>query len=123
VLTAIENWPAWNPAVKSAALQGEIAKGSEFRWKAGPGTITSIIQQVEPPQLIVWTGKTLGIKAVHVHTLEARNGKTLVKTKESYEGLAARLFSGPLKKTLDSALEEGLAHLKAEAERRSAPPG
>jgi uncharacterized protein YndB with AHSA1/START domain len=75
VLTAIERWPKWNPAVKSASMHGELAKGSEFRWKAGPGTITSTTQQVEPPQLIVWTGKTFGIKAVHVHTLEPRNGK------------------------------------------------
>ena len=39
VLTAIERWPLWNPEVKSASMRGEITKGSEFRWKAGPGTI------------------------------------------------------------------------------------
>ena len=100
-------------------LQGAIAEGSQFRWKAGPGTITSTIQRVDPLRLIAWTGKTLGIDAIHEYRLEARDGKTLVQTEESYEGLVARLFRGPLQKTLDSALEEGLGYLKAEAERRT----
>ncbi len=119
VLTAIDRWPSWNPQVKSASLQGEIAEGSVFRWKAGPGTITSTLRRVEPPQLIAWTGKTMGIDAIHVYRLEPRDGNTFVRTKESYEGLVARLFRGPLQKTLDKALVEGLRHLKAEAERRA----
>ena len=123
VLTAIDRWPSWNPQVKSMEMQGAIAEGSQFRWKAGPGTITSTIRRVEAPRLIAWTGKTLSIDAVHVYTLEARDGKTFVRTEESYEGLVARLFRGPLQKTLDSALEEGLRHLKAEAERRTSETG
>jgi uncharacterized protein YndB with AHSA1/START domain len=118
VLTAIEEWPSWNPEVKSASMEGGLGEGTEFRWKAGPGTITSRIEDVERPRRIVWTGKTFGIKAVHVHTLEARNGGTFVRTEESYDGLAARLFRSRLQKTLDEALQSGLEHLKAEAERR-----
>ena len=118
VLTAIEEWPSWNPKVKTASMEGGLGEGTEFRWKAGPGTITSRIEDVERPRRIVWTGKTFGIKAIHVHTLEPRNGGTLVRSEESYEGLAARLFRGRLQKTLDEALQSGLEHLKAEAERR-----
>jgi uncharacterized protein YndB with AHSA1/START domain len=118
VLTAIERWPSWNPDVKEASVQGGIDEGTEFRWKAGPGTITSTIQQVEAPHRIVWTGKTFGIKAIHVHTLEARNGRTVVRSEESYDGLVARLFHGRLKKTLDDALRNGLERLKVETERR-----
>jgi uncharacterized protein YndB with AHSA1/START domain len=123
VLTAIDRWPTWNPQVKSMHVQGGIAEGSQFRWKAGPGTITSTIRRVEAPQLIIWTGKTLSINAVHEYRLEPRDGKTFVRTEESYEGLIARLFRRPLQKTLDEALEEGLRHLKAEAERRTAETG
>lgn len=119
VLTAIDRWPSWNPQVKSMDLQGAVAEGSQFRWKAGPGTITSTIRRVDPPRLIALTGKTLGIDAIHEYRLEPRDGQTLVQTEESYEGLVARLFRGPLQKTLDSALEEGLGYLKAEAERRT----
>jgi carbon monoxide dehydrogenase subunit G len=118
VLTAIEEWPSWNPDVRSASVEGPLSEGTAFRWKAGPGTITSQIADLERPRRISWIGKTLGIKAIHVHTLNPNNGGTLVRTEESYGGLIARLFHGRLQKTLDDALRRGLEHLKAEAERR-----
>jgi hypothetical protein len=83
------------------------------------GTITSTIERVEAPRLIAWTGKTLGIKAIHFWYLEARNGKTVVRTEESYDGLVARVFRGSIQKVLDRALETGLRGLKTEVERRS----
>jgi uncharacterized protein YndB with AHSA1/START domain len=119
VLIAIDRWPSWNPDIKSMSLQGTVAEGSVFRWKAGPGTVTSTIRRVEPPRLIAWTGKTFGVKAIHFYRLEPRNGKTLVRTEESFEGITARLMRGSLQKTLDSALADGLGYLKREAEKRA----
>jgi uncharacterized protein YndB with AHSA1/START domain len=118
VLTAVESWPAWNPEVKSMSYEGELGEGASFRWKAGPGTITSTIREINAPRRIAWTGKTFGINATHVYRLEDRNGKTFARTEESYEGLVARVLRRSLQKTLDKALEQGLAHLKREAERR-----
>jgi len=118
VLTAIDRWPIWNPAVKSASLDGVVETGSTFRWKAGPGTIRSTIIDVGKPRRIAWTGVSFGLTATHVHTFEPRDGKTLVRTEESFDGLVARLFRGRLQKTMDSALQDGLRHLKAESERR-----
>ena len=120
VLTDLRSWPSWNPEVKSMSLDGELAKGSVFRWKAGPGTITSTIQSVEPPRLIAWTGRTFGIKARHAYRLEQRDNETLVQTEESYEGLVSRVLRGTLQKTLDKGLSDGLRCLKTESERRSA---
>jgi hypothetical protein len=119
VLTAIDRWPAWNPDVKSVSMERPVAPGSVFRWKAGPGTITSTIQRVEPPRLIAWTGRTFGIKAIHFYKLEPRDGRTFVRSEESYDGLVARLLRGSLQKTLDTALADGLRYLKSEAERRA----
>jgi hypothetical protein len=119
VLTEFERWPSWNPDVKSVAMDGGVAVRSEFRWKAGPGTITSTIRRVEPPFLVAWTGKTLGIREIHFWWLEARDGSTFVRTEESYDGAVAWLFRRPLQKTLDRALANGLRHLKAEVEGRT----
>ena len=118
VLTDLESWPRWNSDVKSMSVEGALAKGTVFRWKAGPGTITSTIQDVQPPTLIAWTGTTFGIKARHVYRLEPQGDGTLVHTEESYEGLVARLLRGSLQKTLEKGLSDGLRYLKAEAERR-----
>jgi hypothetical protein len=120
VLTSFERWPSWNADVKSMSVEGPVASGTVFRWKAGRGTITSTIRRVEPPRLIAWSGKTLGIKAIHFWHLEPRNGSTFVRTEESYEGLVTRLFRGPIQKTLDKALADGLQYLKTEVERRAA---
>jgi len=118
VVTAFERWPSWLRDVKSMSIEGPVAPGTVFRWRAGPGTITSTIQRVERPRLIGWTGRTLGIDALHFWHFEARDGGTFVRTEESYEGLVARLLRRPLQKTLDRALDDGLNDLKAEVERR-----
>ena len=117
MLTAIEQWPSWNPDVRSVSVIAPVAEGSTFRWKAGPGTIASLVEHLDRPRLIAWSGKTLGIRAYHVWHLEGQNGRTLVRTEESYDGLVARLLRRSLQKTLDTALADGVRYLKAEAEK------
>jgi uncharacterized protein YndB with AHSA1/START domain len=120
VLTRFEQWPQWNRDVKSVSFDGPLAPGSEFRWKAGPGTIVSTLEHVEPPRFVRWRGRTMSIKAIHEWRLEPRDGGTFVETEESFSGLLARLLRGQLQKTLDKSLVDGLEHLKREAERRAA---
>lgn len=122
LLTAIDGWPSWNPDVKSVSIDGPTVEGTSFRWKAGPSTIRSSIVRVDPPRLIAWTGSTLGIKAIHLWRLEPRNGATLVRTEESYDGLVARLLRRSLQKTLDKALADGARYLKVEAEKTAPTP-
>ena len=123
VLTDFERWPQWNADVQSMSYKGPLAPGSVFRWKAGPGTIVSTLEEVDPPRSVRWRGRTMSIRAIHEWRLEPREGGTRVKTEESFSGLLARLMRGSLQKTLDRALEQGLAHLKREAERRAAAAG
>lgn len=120
VISAIDQWPRWNPAISSASLNGALAPGSVFRWKAGPGTITSTLHQVDPPHEMGWTGKTMGIRALHVYRLDPREGGTQVTSTESWEGLPVRLARSRMQTTLEAALGPGLEALKREAERRAA---
>jgi hypothetical protein len=119
VLTRFENWPNWNPDVKSMSFEGPLGPGSTFRWKAGPGTIVSTLDRVEPPRHVSWHGKTLTIDAYHQWWLEPREDGTFVRTEESFSGLLAKILRGPLQKTLDKSFEDGLERLKVEAERRA----
>jgi hypothetical protein len=119
VLTRFENWPNWNPDVKSMSFAGPLAPGSQFRWKAGPGTILSTLERVEAPHYIAWRGRTLTIDAYHEWWLEPRDGGTHVRTEETFSGLVARLLRGMLQETLDESFEDGLERLKKVAERRS----
>jgi hypothetical protein len=117
ILTAIEHWPTWNPDVKSVSVDGPTSEGTSFHWKAGPSTISSTVIRLDRPRLIAWTGRTLGIRAIHLWRLERRNGRTLARTEESYEGFVVRLFRRPLQKKLDRTLADGIHHLKVETER------
>jgi len=118
-LSDIEHWPDRNEAVRSVAVHGPIAPGTSFHWKAGPGTIKSRIAEVGAPGSTVWTGVTLGIRAVDAVSFEPSKGGTLVRQRESWDGLLARLFRSRMERTLRSGLRDGLRSLKAEAERRA----
>ncbi len=119
VISAVDRWPSWNPDVKSVKLEGPIEPGTVFRWKTGPGFITSTLQEVDPPREIGWTGSTMGIKAVHVFRFEPKDGGTFARSEESWEGFFARLLKGYSRRTLDEGIRDILERLKAEAERRA----
>jgi hypothetical protein len=101
------------------AFEGPLAPGSTFRWKAGPGTILSTLDRVEPPRYISWHGKTLTIDAYHEWWLEPRDGGTHVRTEETFSGLLAKILRGQLQKTLDKSFQAGVECLKRESERRT----
>jgi uncharacterized membrane protein len=119
LLADIEQWPAWNRAVRSVSVHGDVAPGTEFEWKAGPGTIRSTLLQVVRPTFIAWSGRTLGLRAIHVFALRTDGEHTTVRTEESYSGPVARLLRGPIRRSLARALADGLVDLEARAERRA----
>jgi uncharacterized protein YndB with AHSA1/START domain len=120
VISAIDQWPSWNPDVRSVTIQGPVQPGTVFRWKAGPSSLTSTLQVVDPPHQLGWTGTTMGIKAVHLFRFQATDGGTLARSEESWEGVLARMLKGYSRKTLDKGIRNVLARLKTEAERRAA---
>jgi hypothetical protein len=122
VLSAINEWPTWNPDVKSVSVQGPVEPGTVFRWKSGPSSLTSTLRVVDPPHEIAWTGTTMGIKAIHVFRLASEDEGTLVRSEESWEGILPSILKAYSRKTLDKAINNVLTHLKAEAERRAANP-
>ncbi len=116
-LTGIERWSEWRPGVSTAKLEGGLAVGSVFRWKANGLPIVSAIRELEPQKRIGWTGRSPGTKASHLWLLEpAAGGGTRVVTRESMAGWFPRLLKlfapGFLSKTLAASLRA----LKARAE-------
>ncbi len=119
IMIRVEEWPKWNPDIKTATLDGPLERGARVVWRSGPGTIRSEIVDLIPVERMSWTGTSLGIHAIHVWKLQSVDGHTRVQTEESWEGLLPRLASGYSRRTLDKALASGLSHLKTEAERRA----
>jgi hypothetical protein len=118
VLTKIDEWSRWNPNVSRVDLRGPLGAGTAFYWKAGGATISAILQEVSPQQRIAWTGRTFGIRAVHIWTFQETDNGVIVRTEESFDGILVRLLAGPMRKMLASSLEKSIQALKAECERR-----
>jgi uncharacterized protein YndB with AHSA1/START domain len=123
VISAIDEWPMWNPDVQSVRLEGRVQPGTVFRWRAGRSSLTSTLQVVDPPHEIAWTGVTMRIKAVHVFRFDARDSGTLARSEESWEGLIPSMLKSYSRKALDKGIRSVLRHLKIEAERRAKPVG
>lgn len=118
-LTDFRSWPGWMPGVKSVEIDEAPRVGTRFEWKAGPGRIRSEIVEFDPLRSVAWTGRTFGVNAVHVWRTEAQGEATSVLTEESWAGPLARVLRGWAAKTVKKAIDDGLAALKAESERRA----
>jgi len=105
LIVDIDNWPGWNSAVDSARLDGALRPGAIFRWTSGGTRIVSTLQDIEPMTRLVWTGKAIGTRAIHVWTFAHTHDGILVSTSESFDGWLAHL----MRKTMQRALERSLA--------------
>ena len=116
LLADIERWPEWNADVKDTSLAGAVESGEVFRWKAGPAKLVSTLQTVDRPSELSWTGRTMGMSAVHVWRFESDGDSTTAHTEESWEGAAAKLLPRMMRKSLQKSLEAWLGELKTAAE-------
>jgi len=115
--TDINGWPRWQPDISSATLEGNLAAGTVFRWKAKGLGITSTLQEVEPNLRISWTGNSLGMRAVHVWTFEPQDNGTRVVTEESLSGWFPRIVKLFMPTFLEKSLEQSLQVLKTHVEQ------
>ena len=104
------------------SFDGPLEPGATFRWKSGSASLTSTLQVVDRPREIGWTGTTMGIKAVHIFNLEARDDGTRASSSESFRGFIPTVFRSYSRKILQRGIDGILAKLKAEAERRVDTP-
>jgi len=116
LLADIKRWPEWNAEVKSTSLAGAVESGEVFRWAAGPAKLVSTLQTVERPSELSWTGRTMGMSAVHVWRFESDGETTTAHTEESWEGGPAKLLPRMLHRSLQKSLDAWLGELKAAAE-------
>jgi len=118
VLTDIDNWSSWQSDIKKPKLNGELKPQSTFEWTTGGVKINSTLQSVDPNKQFGWTGKSLGIFAIHNWILSENENTTTIKVEESMEGFMANLMKKSLNKKLESSLLLWLELLKEESEKR-----
>lgn len=120
VLADIGAWKDWNGDVSRAELHGDLTPGASFSWKAGGMAIESILLATERPGMLGWSGRTMGIQAVHLSRFHEQGAGTLAVTEESFAGFLPWLLRGPMRRMLQRSLLNGLEALRQECERRAA---
>jgi uncharacterized protein YndB with AHSA1/START domain len=118
LLTDLERWPEWNPAVASVAMQGPFREGSTFIWNSQGFQVASTLGEIDPPKRLSWTGAAFGTKAFHLWQIEAVGDTVRVQTFETFDGWVPWLFKASMQKKLDETLPAWLQALKQAAERR-----
>ncbi len=113
----INNWPKWQKEVSYAKLQGKLAKGTVFTWKAMGMNIKSELQEVIENKTIGWTGKSFGMNAIHIWKFEKQGNKTIVITEESLSGWFPRIIKLFKPDFLDQSLSKAMLTLKNQAEK------
>ena len=116
VLTAIDQWPAWQSAVTASKLSGPLTEGTTFTWKAGGLSFVSQIHTVRPYTEFGWTGRTIGTSAIHNWFFEEHEGKTILRIEESLQGFLPGLFKSYFQKTLDNGIKNNLLELQKAVE-------
>jgi hypothetical protein len=118
LLTDIDGWPRWNPAVQQARIRGAVAPGTVFEWKSGGMAIVSTLHTVAPLRDLAWTGRTIGTRARHGFELAATQHGVAVTTRETFDGWLPSLMPRTMSRTLERTLVALLAALKQAAEAR-----
>jgi uncharacterized protein YndB with AHSA1/START domain len=117
VITDINNWPNWQTDIDKSKLNGELKPNITFDWKTGGVKINSTLHTVEPYKQFGWTGKTLGLFAIHNWTLIETNGQINVSVDESMEGFLAKIFKESFNKSLEKGMLNWLVLLKQTCEK------
>ncbi|MEO7489153.1 MAG: hypothetical protein ABIU77_18715, partial [Ferruginibacter sp.] len=110
-------WTKWQSDISQPRLNGQLKPNTTFDWKMGGVKIHSTLHTVEPFTKFGWTGKTLGVSAIHNWMLTDLNGQTQVSVQESMEGFLAGLLKRSFNKTLAKGMENWLVLLKAACEK------
>jgi uncharacterized protein YndB with AHSA1/START domain len=110
ILSDVEAWTEWVPEVQKASMSGALLPGAEFRWKKGGVGIHSVLRDVVRPNLLSWTGNSMGLRAIHVFEIEAIEGglASIVRSRESMEGWWLAPFRRQMQGSVEKFTEQWL---------------
>jgi hypothetical protein len=112
----VNAWPAWQPEVTAAKLDGTFVPGSSFTWTSYNFTVTSTIYDVAGHSRTLWGGEAQGVTGTHEWRFEPTAGGVHVVTTESFSGDPVAADPPAMQAILDNSLTTWLARLKEKAE-------
>lgn len=95
VLAGVENWPEWTKSMRKVERLegGPFGLGSRVRIsQPGFPPVVWTVTEFEPGSGFVWEAKSVGMRTVAGHRVEARDGGSLVTLSVEQTGLLAGIF-------------------------------
>lgn len=120
ILTDIDSWPTWNPAIRGSVRDPELKVGTKFRFSTEIGTLKCRFTEVESPHTFSWKGRVLVLGERQTWVLEPTEGGTHVSVQAEMTGLVSRIFQRRLTDRLQRVVDSVLQLLRLEAEVRRA---
>ncbi len=93
LFTAIACWQDWNSVMKDVSSGSpSIEKGGAFKFCLRPFifpvNVEPFVEEVIPNKRVVWIGSKFGIFARHEFLFEESGGIVIVRSRESFGGMA-----------------------------------
>lgn len=119
MLADINRWPSIFDYVTKAKLNGPLKADTTFNWTANGFPIHSTLHIVEPYNNFGWSGRSLGIFAIHNWSFIEFDGMTSVTVSESMEGFIAKTFRKQLNRMLEKEMMKSLEYLRIACENQT----
>ncbi len=115
-LVAVETWGDWYHGVTNVRGEGPLVHGSRFRFKAGPASISAVVDRLVVEEELGFTGTSRGSTTAYLFQLEPASETTTVTAAQTMGGLAARTMKPVLQGVTEKAVVRWLDALKGRVE-------
>jgi hypothetical protein len=116
ILVDVKAWPEWQGTSHVDPPAAPLQTGSTFVAELGGHKWHLTVTEADRPKRLVWTGRQMGLHAVHEWEFAQTGGRTKVTSRETMSGWMLLFVRGMVEKKVSETDEKWLAALKSKAE-------
>ena len=105
---------------EDAGAGPDLTLGARFSWVTFGARVKTVVEELEAPSRLAWSGGALGMSAYHAWLIEPREAGCWILTEETQRGLLPRLGRALLRPRMHAWHQRWLEGLVERA--RSGPP-
>ncbi len=115
-LVAVDAWGDWYHGLTNIRGEAPLVHGSRFRFKAGPASISAVVDRLVVEEELGFTGTSRGSNTAYLFQLQPEDDATTVTAAQTMGGLAARTMKPLMQGVTEKAVVRWLDALKGRVE-------
>jgi uncharacterized protein YndB with AHSA1/START domain len=119
ILTDVKAWPEWQGTSYVEPPAGPLQKGSTFVAELGGHRWNLTVTEADRPRRLVWTGRHMGLEAVHEWEFAQTGGRTRAISRDSVSGWMLLFIHAMVERRVSDTDANWPVRLKFRAERDS----